>query len=103
MAVKKPTAPVKASTQVFVEIADIKDDIVVMKDNSAVILIEVGAANFWLLAEDEQLSMVNAYGSLLNSLSFPVQILILSKKIDISLYLEYLNRKINEKSDVGMK
>lgn len=94
MATHKPTSPVKASTQTFVEIEDIRDDIVLLKDYSAVIVIEVGAVNFWLLSQEEQNSMVYAYASLLNSLSFPTQVLILSKKMDISSYLEYLDAQI---------
>lgn len=90
----KPTSPVKASTQSFVEIEDIKDDIILLKDYSAAIAIEVGAVNFWLLSQEEQEAMIYAYSSLLNSLSFPAQILILSKKMDISSYLDYLESKI---------
>ena len=89
------TSPVKASTQSFIEIEDVRDDILLKKDFSAAIVIEVGAVNFWLLSAEEQTSMIYSYSSLLNSLSFPVQILILSKRIDISLYLEYLTAKIN--------
>lgn len=94
MAPKKPTSPIKATTQQFTNIEDIRDDIVLMYDYSAVVVIEVGAVNFWLLSTEEQESMIYAYGSLLNSLSFPVQILILSKKMNISSYIEYLNGKI---------
>ncbi len=94
MAPVKPTSPVKASTQTFVEIEEIKDDIVLLKDYSAVVVIEVGAVNFWLLSQEEQTAMVYAYSGLLNSLSFPTQILILSKKMDISSYLDYLETKI---------
>ena len=94
MPVKKPTSPVKATTQSFIEIEDAKDDILLLKDFSAVVVIEVGAVNFWLLSQEEQASMIYAYGSLLNSLSFPVQILILSKKMDISSYIDYINSKI---------
>lgn len=95
----KLVSPVKASTQAFVGIEDIRDDILVLKDYSCVIIIEVGAVNFWLLSQEEQESMIYAYASLLNSLSFPVQILILSKKMDISSYLEYLNNKIKSKKN----
>ncbi len=94
MAKKNVTSPVKSSTQHFIEIEDVRDDILLMKDNSAAIVIEIGAVNFWLLSQEEQASMVYAYGNLLNSLSFPAQILILSKKMDISSYIEYLNSKI---------
>jgi hypothetical protein len=82
MPVTKPTSPLKATTQSFIEIEDIQEDIVLLKDNSAVVVIEVGAVNFWLLSAEEQSSMIYSYASLLNSLSFPVQVLILSKRID---------------------
>jgi len=103
MPVQKPTSPIKASTQSFIEIEDIKDDVILMKDFSAAIAIEVGAVNFWLLSAEEQSSTIYAYSSLLNSLSFPVQILILSKRMDISSYLEYLETKIKLKRDELMK
>jgi len=95
MPTQKPTSPVKASTQSFIEIEEIKDDIVLMKNFSASVVIEVGAVNFWLLSTDEQTSMVYSYAGLLNSLSFPIQVLILSKKMDVSIYLDYLDGKIN--------
>lgn len=94
MATPKPTSPVKSTTQHFIEIEDVKDDILLTKDSSAAIVVEVGAVNFWLLSQEEQLSMIYAYSSLLNSLSFPVEILILSKRMDVSSYVEYLNSKI---------
>lgn len=103
MSVKKPVSPIRASTQSFIEIEDLKDDIVLFKDFSAGIIIEVGAVNFWLLSVEEQSSIIYAYSGLLNSLSFPVQILILSKKMDISLYLEYLDNQINKQRNQLLK
>lgn len=96
MAVQKPTSPVKSSTQNFIEIEEVKDDVIIMKDFSAAVVVEVNAVNFWLLSQEEQASMIYAYASLLNSLSFPVQILILSKKMDISSYLDYLDERITK-------
>src|SRR3989338_7114531 len=103
MPTKKPTSPVKASTQSFVEIEEIKDDVILLKDYSAAVVVEAGAVNFWLLSAEEQASMIYAYSSLLNSLSFPTQILILSKKMDVSSYLDYLQGKINRQSVELMK
>lgn len=96
MPTQKPVSPVKSTTQQFIEIEEIKDDILLTKDFSAACIIEVSAVNFWLLSQEEQASIIYAYASLLNSLSFPVQILILSKKMDISSYLEYLDDKIEK-------
>lgn len=103
MPVQKPTSPIKASTQNFTEVEEIKDDVLLLKDFSAAVVIGVGAVNFWLLSAEEQTSIIYAYSSLLNSLSFPIQILILSKKMDISSYLEYLENKIAENKDALMK
>ncbi len=99
MPVSKATSPIKSSTQNFIEIEEIKDDVIVMKDFSAAIVVEVSAVNFWLLSQEEQASMIYAYASLLNSLSFPVQILILSKKMDISSYLDYLDSMVNKQQN----
>ena len=96
MPVTKPTSPIKSSTQNFIEIEEIKDDVIIMKDFSAAVVVEVSAVNFWLLSQEEQASMIYAYASLLNSLSFPVQILILSKKMDISSYLDYLDKMVTK-------
>ena len=103
MAVQKPTSPIKSSTQSFTEIEDIKDDILLLKDFSAAIVISVGAVNFWLLSAEEQSSIIYSYSSLLNSLSFPIQILIHSKKMDISSYLEYLDSVMAASKDDLMK
>lgn len=99
----KPTSPIKSSTQNFIEIENIKDDIVLMKDRSAVLVIEVSAVNFWLLSIEEQSSMIYSYANLLNSLSFPVQILILSRKMDIFSYLDYLDSQINKQNQEIIK
>jgi type IV secretory pathway VirB4 component len=103
MSVQKPTSPVKATTQQFIEIEEIQDDVVLLKDYSAVLVIEISAVNFWLLSSEEQMSIIYAYGSLLNSLSFPLQILILSKKMNISNYLDYLDQRIAKTSDEILK
>jgi type IV secretory pathway VirB4 component len=103
MSVQKPTSPVKATTQQFIEIEEIQDDVVLLKDYSAVLVIEISAVNFWLLSSEEQMSIVYAYGSLLNSLSFPLQILILSKKMNISNYLDYLDQRIEKTKDEILK
>ena len=67
------------STQKFIEIIDIVDDIVILNGGNACLIIEVNATNFALLSPEEQDAKIYAYASLLNSLSFPIQILIRSK------------------------
>lgn len=96
---KKPTSPLKASTQSFIEIVAVKDDIVVLKDYSCCLIIQSGATNFGLLSQEEQNTMIYSYASLLNSLSFPIQILILTRTMDISSYFDYLNLKIKQQTN----
>jgi len=97
------TPPIKATTQDFIEIDEIKEDIVLMRDKSAALIIEVGTVNYWLLAQEEQDAIISSYGKLLNSLSFPVQILIISKKTDISTYLNLIDEKIKNQTEDFMK
>ncbi|MGB9707400.1 MAG: hypothetical protein ACPL1D_01465 [Microgenomates group bacterium] len=100
---KQVSAPVKSTTQNFIEIEDVKDDVILMKDKSAALVIEVSAVNFWLLSSEEQTSMIYSYAELLNSLSFPVQVLIISKKMDISSYLDYLDSHIEKQKEQIIK
>lgn len=100
---KKPTSPIKTSTQEFIEIEMVKDDVVMLRDYSCCVIINSGTTNFGLLSQEEQNSMIYSYASLLNSLSFPIQILILSKKMDVSSYFDYLDIKIKEQSDQIVK
>lgn len=79
------------STQDTLLIAEIKDGIVIMKDGSLRGVILGSAINFDLMSSPEQESVESAYQGFLNSLHFPVQIVIKSQKIDISNYLEKLD------------
>lgn len=91
--------PIRATTQGFLEIEDIKDDLLLLNDGSCAIIIETTAVNFSLLSEKEQDAMIFAYSGLLNSLSFPVQIFIRSKRKDISGYLERLLQAQSQQQD----
>lgn len=79
------------STQKFIEISDIFENVVVLTGGNACIIIEVQATNFELLSVEEQDAKIYSYSALLNSLSFPLQIVIKSKQVDISSYLNSLS------------
>ncbi|MFC1627189.1 hypothetical protein ACFL18_01370 [Patescibacteria group bacterium] len=83
-------APIKASTQDHLDIEDIRDNLIILKDGSCAIIIETTAVNFSLLSEGEQDATIYAYAGLLNSLTFPIQIIVKSQKKDISNYLGLL-------------
>lgn len=82
--------PIRSTTQAFTEIEDIDHDVVMFVDGSCALTVTTTAVNFGLLSEKEQEAIIYAYAGLLNSLSFPVQILIRSQHKDISSYLKLL-------------
>lgn len=86
----KAVQKINATTQRFIEIRDIVDDIVVLAAGQACLVLEVTATNFTLQSEDEQRARILAYASLLNSLSFAIQIVILSRQLDITSYIKLL-------------
>ena len=100
---KKSAQKSRATTQKFIEIRDIVDNIVLLSGGSACLVIEVQATNFSLLSQEEQDIKVLSYSSLLNSLSFPIQVFIRSKKIDISSYLRLLDDEINKSQNQLLK
>lgn len=99
----KAAQKIKASTQKFTEIKDISEDIVVMENGNACLVIKVEAVNFALLSLQEQNSKVYAYISLLNSLPFSIQILIKNEKIDLTYYLKYLEEEAQKTFQLNSK
>ncbi len=87
-----PDEPIISSTQDFVPIADITEDVVLAKNGGAAIVLESSSLNFSLLSEKEQQAVIYSYAALLNSLSFPIQIIVRSQIKDISKYMEYLEK-----------
>lgn len=85
---------ISASTQKFTEIQDIRENIVLQTRGNSCLIIEVTATNFSLLSQEEQEAKIFSYASLLNSLSFPIQILIRNKRVDISSYTKKLDENL---------
>lgn len=80
------------STQNTLQIAEIRDGIVIMNDGSFRSVIMVKSINFDLMSPQEQESVEYAYQGFLNSLYFPVQIFIRSQKVDLQPYIEKLDK-----------
>lgn len=81
-----------STTQQHLSIADIKDDIILLKDGGGALVLEVSAVNFGLLSEREQAAIIFAFAQMLNSLSFAIQIVVISERLDISSYLNLLDQ-----------
>lgn len=80
------------STQNSLEIASIRDGIVIMNDGSFRAVVMAKSINFDLMSSQEQDAVEYAYMSFLNSLYFDIQICIRSQKIDMGPYLERMSK-----------
>ncbi len=92
-----------ASTQNHLDIEAIQEGFVVTKSGSVCAILETTAVNFDLLSEIEQDAMISAFSMLLNSISFPIQVLIRSKRLDITKYLEKIHRVEQKITDPLLK
>lgn len=90
---------IKGSTQEHLPIEDIVDGIVILKDGSCAMVLQLSSVNFDLLSEREQSSLVYAYGGILNSLNFSVQIVIKTTPKDVGSYLKNLSNKEKEQTN----
>ena len=96
-------AKINVPTQDHLEIQDIQDDLVLTRSGTVSMVIKTNAVNFDLLSEHEQDNKIYAFGGLLNSLNFHVQILIMTKRIDITNYITYLKTQAQRKMSPGLK
>jgi len=79
------------TTQQHLSISDIQDDMLLLKDGGGALVLHVSAVNFGLLSGREQVAIISAFAQMLNSLSFSIQIVIHSERLNISSYLKILD------------
>jgi hypothetical protein len=80
-------------TQKYLDVAEVKEDVIVLKNGTLRAVLAVSAINFELKATDEQEAIIGQYQNFLNSIDFPLQILISSRKLNIDTYLDFLTTK----------
>lgn len=88
-----------STTQSHLPIEDIKDNLIFLKNGSVSTLIETTAVNFGLLFETEQVAIIDSFAGMLNSLSFPIQIIIRSQRLDVSAYLRTLDKALQSQTN----
>ncbi len=91
------------SIQQKIEIEDIQEGVAVLKDKSLRAVLMVSSINFSLKSLDEQQAIITRYQEFLNSLDFPLEIMIESKKYDITEYILMLQQKSKEQKAELMK
>ncbi|MBA4318587.1 MAG: hypothetical protein C0412_09310 [Flavobacterium sp.] len=79
-----------SATQEFLEIKDIREGVLVLKNNAIRGILMVSSINFALKSDEEQSAIIYAFQTFLNSLDFSCQIVIQSRNINITPYLDEL-------------
>ena len=87
------------STQDFLRFAEIHDNTIILKDGNLRQVLLCSSINFSLKSEQEQTAIIFGYQNFLNSLNFPIQILMQSKKLDLSNYLKKLGKLANSQQN----
>jgi hypothetical protein len=86
----------KAPSQQFIPIQQIREGIMIQKDKSLKGVILVSSLNFGLKSEDEQMAIIYQFQNFLNSLDFSCQIIVNSRKVNITGYIEKI-KELEEK------
>lgn len=95
---KQSRAQVLNSTQTHLRIAEIRDNVLILKNGGMRAVLKTSSINFNLKSEEEQNAIIYSYQGFLNSLEFPIQILVRSKKLDIDDYIEQV-KKLGDKQE----
>jgi len=95
MAKKQPIS----STQEYLDINEIREGVVILKDGGMRMVLLASSINFALKSEAEQNAIVGRYQGFLNAINFPVQIVIQSRKLDLEKYIEKLNLRLKAETN----
>jgi type IV secretory pathway VirB4 component len=92
---KKSSSP----SQQFLAFKEIKNDTVIMNNGTLLAVIGVASTNFALQNQDEQNALISGYQNFLNSLGFGIQILMQSRMMDVSSYLDSLRKLMEQQTN----
>ena len=91
------------ATQDFVPIKEIRDGVIVLKDGGLRAIVLANSVNLSLKSEDEQRATIAQFQNFLNTLDFPVQITVQSRRLDIRPYLLLLENRIKVQTEPLLK
>ena len=87
------------STQSHINISRISDGVVVTKEGGLRMILLVSAINFALKRDEEQSALIYQYQNFLNSLTFPIEIVIQSRQLDLTGYLAKLDQRLEAQTN----
>lgn len=92
-----------AAAQNFVPVKEVRGGVMVLKNNIYVGVLLASSVNFALKSADEQQGTILQFQNFLNSIDFPIQIFIQSRKLDIRPYIATLEDRLKAQTDDLMK
>ena len=85
--------------QQFVPVKEVRDGVVVLKDGSLCSVLLVSSINLSLKAYDEQRAVLMQFQNFLNTLDFPIEIVIQSRRYDVRPYILTLENRLREQQE----
>jgi type IV secretory pathway VirB4 component len=82
----------KKSTQDFLEISQIREGVVILKNKSLRGILMISSVNLALKSTEEQTAIINQFQSFLNSLDFTCQIIVQSRKVNLTGYIDLIKK-----------
>jgi hypothetical protein len=95
----RETSWISPAARKLMEIKSIRADAVFLKDGRVVSVVKVKPISFGVLSKDEQDTVIYGFLEFINSLSFPIQIVMRSVNLDLADYLNALKRRILQRDD----
>ncbi len=89
----------QGNTSAQIDIRDISGGILKLSNGKYRLIMATSSINFELKSEDEKDALIDTYESFLNSVGFPIQLLIRTREIDIDDYLNSLNLRLDKESE----
>jgi len=99
----KSTLTNDATTQRYLPFSQIRENVIILKDDSWRMVLECSTINFLLKSVEEQNAIILSFQRFINSLDFPIQIIVRSKKLDIDWYIDDLDEKAKNQKNPLLK
>lgn len=94
----------KDSTHQFIDVQEIRDDVIILKNKSLRMILMVSSINFALKSQEEQEAIINRFQDFINSSErYTAQIVVQSRQLDISEYIKFLNERAVEQTNELLK
>lgn len=91
------------AAQEFIPIKEVRDGIIVLKDDELRAIVLANSINLSLKSDDEQKATILQFQNFLNTLDFPIQISVQSRRLDIRPYLLLLEERLKVQTEPLLK